>query len=157
MALSPTSSRSSGGSSYTAPITRALYTGNAVTVANGANAYLTLNTKNSGTALLNISVPDTPTVVTAGVYAVTVEFQPQDVLTTGGHYNAHLGLDAGGDNPDVQVDSPVSTAASNAPQVCIAVTYYLPAGSEIAVRLWNYDGTASVPYAIGAFVIQRIS
>ncbi len=146
-----------GDVAYVPPITRAQYSGNDVSIANGAAGTLTWDTKVSGTALLNITVPSIPTIVTAGVYAVSVWIAPAAGLTLNGNYEVTLSLDAAGDNAPFDGTASPSVAGATVAALELTGVYYIPAGGQITAVLGSNDGVSTRNFAINTAVVQRIS
>lgn len=130
---------------------REILSGNPTAVGNGASAALTWNTKDSGSALLDLTTPDAPKIVTAGVYAVTVTVTPA-AITAAGYYTVSLALDSSGDDASVSTTSPASAIANTAPVISCGLTYFVPAGGVIAVTVGNFDGANSVNFSLAAVV-----
>jgi hypothetical protein len=142
-----------GGGTYTPPITRAQYgTAAPTTIANNANANIAWELT-SGSSLLDLTTPDAPTVVTAGVYAVTVFTSTTAAMTANGRYEMAFDLDRDGDDPQLVL---IPGATSGPVRTTAALTYYCPAGAVLQVNIANKDGVASRDFTfIG--VIQRLS
>lgn len=132
--------------------------GNPVSLNDGESAYLTWDEKLSGDDLLDLTAPDSPLIVTAGVYAVTVSVGASDTMTDDGIFNGTLLLDADGDNAQTSMDSAPANARDHNPAISLTLTYYVPAGGRLGVYLTSSDGgLGSIGYAIAAAIIQRIS
>lgn len=147
----------SGGGSQ--PVTREqFHAAGSVTIANGANGVLTWAKSTGGTALVDLTDPAAPAIVTAGTYAVAVRVNPAGALTVGGCYVVKLELDANGEDPEIDVTSAAASAANFAvPQVGNWLTYYIPAGGVIVVTVANLDGVASVDYQLAFAAVQRLA
>ena len=119
----------------------ALYEGNDVTVAPGSfgeNTPLTWDTKMSGAALLDISTPTQPAIVTQGVYAVSINILvDDDGLTVGTNYNVHLGFSTPSFTADLT--SPIATAAFPTPGVLVSTTKFFAANERFGVSVSNFD------------------
>jgi hypothetical protein len=153
MALSPTSSRPSGGST---PVTaREQCWGNAVSIANGGIAAITWDHTLGPNTLLDRTDPAAPVVVAAGVYTVGVVVEPGADLTAGGTYAIVLGLDIGGDIANFWGWS--TGQLSDVRNVTVNGTWYLPAGAELRINCRNHDGAATRSFVLDAAYVQRIS
>lgn len=126
-------------------------TGNAVTIADGGNDSLTWNTP-SGASLLNLAVPGVPTVVTAGVYAVTVTCTP-GAITAAGYYTLELVLDG---SQFASVSSPAASAADPSPVTSLSCTSFISAGGQVEAAVTNHDGSASVDFTLTLGVVQAL-
>lgn len=151
MAMSPPSSHALGANQ-----TRAYYTGSAVTIANGASGTITWNTKALGDALLNIAAPAAPTIVTAGVYALTAQITPTP-MTVGGTYSVSLDLDFNGDDASTVGTSPAAVAGQRSPVVSLNLTYFLPAAGLVKLAVTNNDGSIGIDFFLALGVVQRLS
>ncbi len=129
---------------------------NGVSIANAAFGSLTWDNKVSGSDLLDLSDPLNPTVVSDGVYAVTVTAST-DPISTGGYYTLYLTLDSTAEDAVAAHDSPPSIAAINNPFVSCSLTYFIPAGGIINASVYNGDGVNSVVFYIYTAIVQRIS
>lgn len=155
MTLSPTSSRGSGGSA--APETREELFGNAVSVANAASGALTWDTSIGPDSLLTLTVPSLPTVITAGVYAVTIDVVASVSMTADGYFEVFLHLDNTGFNQATRTDTRLATAAGPTPRLSLALAWYCPAGSQIRADVFNRDGAATRTFALDNASVQRLS
>lgn len=135
---------------------RAQYAAAAANVADDALKTATW-TKTAGTALLNLTAPTLPTVITAGTYAVSLYVGPTATLTALGSYRATLTLDVDGAAAEV-----VATAYQSAdvdapdPALCLALTYYLPAAAVVRFVILNADGAATRSFD-GTVSIQQLA
>ena len=150
-----------GGSSWapaggSSPTARAQYSGLGVSINDGASANLTWDTLAVGTALLDLTDPANPTVLTAGNYAVSVIFRPSDAMTAGGYYRADLELDEVNDDATLLQDSPAATAANTEPEQSLSLTYYIPAGGLINAIVHNHDGASTIHFGLFG-IIQKLS
>jgi len=129
--------------------------GNNVSIADTAQANLTFDGKNNGADLLDLSVPDTPTIITPGVYVVTVTVGPNSAMTPGGFYQATLtvGLPSAPAGP---VTVPV-TAGYTEPATSLSVAWNLAAGDPIQVAINNFDGGGSpIDFALFNAIVQPV-
>lgn len=140
-----------------APITREQANGNAVTINNGAAGLLTWDTSLGPSTLISRTTASAPTIITAGVYAVTVQVTPSSAMTAAGQYVVLFDLDLDGEDPEVAVTSPPASAAASAPTVTTSMTYYQAAGAVLRVRVSNFDGVQNLGFQLGQAVIQRLS
>ena len=143
-----------GGSGGSQPVTREQFFGIASNIADNAQGNLTWDNP-QGDALLNLSTPGLPTVVAAGVYAVSVTVTGNSI-TVGGYYQANLDMDTANEDARVTEDSPTASASHDNPLISLANTYYVPAGGIISVSVANLDGSATRAFAMSA-VVQRLS
>lgn len=130
-------------------------TGDPVTITDGSSDKLTWDTKDSGTELLDLTDPANPVAVADGIYAVTVEVNAA-AITVGGFYTVTLALDTAGDDANVTVSSPPSTAAFGTPIVSVSLTYFIPAGGVLNVTVDSEDGASSVDYNITLASVQAV-
>jgi hypothetical protein len=133
-----------------------VYSGASKSIADGAQDLLPWSFFDDGDAVLDISNTVSPVVVASGVYAVTVCVRTL-AMTSGGTYRFSLVLDTTGFAPSVEGDAPPASAAQTTPDVTLAMTKYIPAGSGIATLVENLDGAAARFFAIQRAVCQRIS
>lgn len=133
-----------------------LISGTVTSIPDGDNDFLYWDTKVSGDDLLDLTDPQQPTIVSDGVYAVTVSVECAP-LTVGGYYIPTLTLNAAGDNGNVFSSSPPSVTADQTPGVALSLTYFVPAGGQVIVTVSNFDGVSAVDFFLQAAVIQRIS
>lgn len=132
-------------------------TGSQVTIANADNGNLTWDNVSQGAVLLDRTVPDTPTFITAGIYSVTVYTQIAGTPTPGGSYRAFLIVDPDGLDMTVEATAPTPQASGDAnPQVALSVVAYFAAGAAIQVQIHNYDGVQSNDYSLGQAIIQQV-
>lgn len=136
---------------------REILLGDAVTIADGSSDQL-IWTYSSGSSLLDLTDPKNPTVVDAGVYAVSVCVTALTAITLGGLYSFALDLDVAAEDANCSASSPPSVAQLMQPQVALAITYHIPAGGVFTATITSLDGgMASVDYTINEAVIQRIN
>lgn len=134
------------------PITRATYvTGSRVSVDPAAYVQLPW-TQGSGDALLDLTDPSNPTIVAAGVYALSAVFTGID-LTAGASFYSELDLDSSGEDAEAYAVSPA--AAGAATTMALACVYYIPTGGVVQASVENHDSVARSfqHYA----VLQRIT
>jgi hypothetical protein len=110
----------------------------------------------SGDVLLDVTTPGSPTVITAGVYAISAFVMPDEALTLGATYQAELDLDLNGADPSMCHDSAPASAAQPQPCVTISQTFYFPAGAVLAVGINNFD-SVDRPFRILRASVQRLS
>jgi hypothetical protein len=158
MALSPTSSRPSGGSTYTPPTKRGNFdSGGVVTIANSGTNYLPWHDASyPGGPVVDLTAPSTPVVLASGIYTVSVFVLGHD-LTANGFLGAVLIMDDNGDGIITRSQSRLSTAAQNLPQAFVSGTYYIPVDGTIRVRAENYDGVAARDFELYGATIQRLT
>jgi len=141
-----------GGSAVTS---RAEYGGNSVTIANGATGVITWDTKYLGDDLLDLTDPENPAVIIAGVYIVTVAVASSEPLTAAGEAQIAFDMDNDGDDPNTLSTFPGSGAGGMSGSVTIA--YYIPAGGTLHLRVKNFDGASSRDFNLTEAVVQRVS
>ncbi len=145
-----------GGGGGSQPITREALYGNAVTITNGSNGSLTLDTSLGPDSLLDISTPDTPTIITAGTYAFTVGSSVGGSMTAGGGYDLTLAVDTAGENALTQATVVAGVHVTN-PHASVTVVYHCPAGAAIAVQVNNNDGVQSLDFSVFELIVQRLA
>lgn len=129
--------------------------GGAVSIGNGAQGAPTWNTVDSGPALLDLTVPDTPTIITAGVYSVAVTVAG-NTLTLGGKFNASLFLGLAYEH-EMRTSSTPSNAADNTMDVTLLLVAYLAAGAVVNINVTNQDGVSARNFNLYSAVVQRLS
>ena len=139
----PVISGGGGGGSYTPPTAREQISGNNVAIADAASASLTWDSSLGPDSLLNLAAPALPTIITAGVYAVSVSVGPSANMTAAGGYTVILDLDRANEDAQMLVTSSPSTATEPTPLVSVACTYYLATGAQLRCLVINHDGAAS--------------
>lgn len=125
-------------------------------VANGASQAISFGASISGTALVDLTDPVNPTIVTTGVYAIACFVAPSTAMTVGGNFDSFLTVDVDGEAAGSGMTSSLATTLQPSPWSESAVTYYLSVGVRLNITITNNDGVAAVtfnPYT----VIQRIS
>jgi hypothetical protein len=144
-----------GGGGSQPVITREQLGGNAVTVADGTNGLLTLDTGFGPDALLDLSDPSGPLFIAAGVYAVTIGVRPSNAVSPGGSFEFEFLLDVNGESPVIG-QSGTPAQPSSAGQISASMTYYCPAGAELRIIAYNNDGGQSLDFSAYGNV-QRLS
>jgi hypothetical protein len=144
----PASSHSS-----TPPVTREDLFATTV-VAAGANQALDW-VFNAGTALLNLAVPALPTIVTAGVYAVTASPFCEDGPQAGITAAMGLQLDLSGEAPGAFQAFPLGVPAGATPGGSATLVWYLSVGAEVRCRV-KHDAPGALNFRLLADV-QRLS
>jgi hypothetical protein len=122
-----------------------------VDIANDANAYLPFALFD-GSALLDLTDPAAPVIVTAGTYAATVAYVTDTTLTVGGYFTGRFYF---GDIT-LNDESPAASAVSPSPRLLVPATYYLPADSAVKARVYNFDGAATRGFGFTLY-LQRLS
>lgn len=150
MALSPTTSRGAP-----AVVTREQLIGSTGAIANNATAALSWGSP-FGTALLSLTVPTAPTVVTAGVYAVTARVLAAASMTAAGFFTASLEMDVNDEDASLIVNSPAAGAGLVSPSISLTLVYYVPAAGLITCRVTNHDGVQAIDFSLSA-TVQRLS
>jgi hypothetical protein len=138
------------------PTTHAEYDGFAVTIASGASGDLTWDEGPFGDNLLNLTVPAAPTIITAGVYAVSVNVRPNTAMTAGGFYRVKLDLDLNGADAVIQTSVPVSVADAG-PTETVTGVYYIPAAGVVRAQIFNGDGVNPIDFILGLGMVQRLA
>jgi hypothetical protein len=122
------------------------YSGNTVTVTNGAFTRLTWDALSGGTELLDRSTADSPTFLADGTYAVTVELGG-DALTVAGYAVAQMGAGAC-----------VASAYTQDPTQGWSVSgvFIAQQGDGLYVAVMNNDGASSRDFSIGFGVVVKL-
>lgn len=154
----PIFSGGGGGSSYAPPTARTQYGKTNTTVNNGVTfAPLAWGARNGGTTdLLNLTVPTLPTVLTGGIYSVTLIAAATTAMTAGGWISTSLEMDQANDDAQLTINSALASASLAGPACLVTMTYYVPAGGIIAVSLSNVDGVQNLAFSFVAMV-QRLT
>lgn len=140
-----------GGAPPTPPaltIAKAQYSGNPLTIANGAQAYLTWDTLASGTELLDRSTPQFPVVLADGVYQLVVQIAASG-MTAGGFafIQAQLtGSPMGGSESDAYFPAQLVPVGISPGSATILVP--MLAGDSVGVSVSNLDGAVSRDFYI---------
>lgn len=124
-----------------------------VAITDGSTDPLTWDALDSGEALLDLSDPTGPTVIAAGVYAITAPITPTTDITAAGFYFARLlagSVQATG-------SSPAASAADAQPALTLTAIATLTAGAPITVSVNSNDGAATVHYKLDAPSVQRLA
>lgn len=138
------------------PVTHEAFSGLGLTVADGDTAPLKWE-HSAGDVLVDLTDPQLPVVLTAGVYGVSVSAYGAN-LTAGGFFGLTLEFDYNDLDQSVGTHSrQAGTGDDASPQVALSLTYYLPANAVIAASAWNRDGVSSRVFTIGHAYIQRIA
>lgn len=140
-----------GGSTTYADL--ASYSGDAVTVANNGNGYLTWDTLGSGVELLDRTDPAAPLVLVEGIYAVTANVTVEPI-TAAGYIVIELHLDHQGQDAVTVMEAFVPNGGWG---ISVTNTYFVPEGGEVAVRVRNFDGVASRDFTLLEALVQRTS
>jgi hypothetical protein len=140
--------------SYTPPTTREdLFATTAV--AAGVNQALDWGF-NVGTALLDLTVPALPTIVTAGVYAVTASpfcaDGPQAAIIAVMDFQLDL---SGAEAPGTSQAFPLGVPAPMPPGGSATLVWFLPAGAEVRCRV-KHSAVGALNFTLIANV-QRLS
>ncbi len=138
------------------PTTREQLSGNATACPYQTPTALTWDTKSFGTALLDISSPAAPTIVTTGTYAITVTVAGAGGMTSGTNYTVNFDVDLSGEDASCYQDSAAATALQAAPAVSLTLVYYLVAGSVLRVNVTSQD-VAAPAFALSSAMVQRLS
>jgi hypothetical protein len=145
-----------GGGGGAAPITRGVYTGGSVHVNSFGTGFLTLTDLDTGDALLNITTPDSPTVVADGTYAFSVYGRADADMTEGAGWDLIIVLAGTVDDVLIRHTSAPATVNIPIPFVHVSATWYLPAGSGVSVKAHNADDAAN-DFSIYQLYVQRLS
>lgn len=154
-----------GGGGASTDTQRAAYSGNPVSVPDapgGQPKALTWDSLGSGEALLDLTDPELPEVITGGIYAVTAVAHATELLNAGATYQATLHLDYFGDDAVCETSGtndlgPGGPALGLESMVSLACTYYIPAGGVISLTVLLSDGTADRDFNLREAMIQRLS
>lgn len=124
------------------------------TIANGSGGSLTW-AHVGGDALLDYTDPLAPTVIAAGVYAVSVDYQATFAMTASGGFICDLTLDASGLGAEVASASNPALAYNNStPTTAITIVAEIPAGGSLVATLTNMDGVQDGMFAFGGVVCK---
>lgn len=136
----------------------ATYRGNNVSIPNsGAATSLTWDTLVSGDALLDLSVPTAPTIVTGGVYVVTVNTFPASGMADDKAYGVNLFVNGGEVDQILLKETRAVEDSFDFDTWCaMSVAYLLAAGSFLTVQVQQADAGA-VNFALNGAYIQRLS
>jgi hypothetical protein len=146
------------GGSPTIVTERAEYnSSNPTTIANGGFGHLELTDKASGTDLLDISVPDTPTILLAGLYGFSAEIEANSPMSPDGFFKSQLEITTDTDTFTFSQDSRLATAAHPGQSLSMSGVWYLTVGSTFDARIQNFDGVQSVDFIIVHFWLQKLS
>lgn len=126
---------------------------NPVTIADGAGGALTFNTLDGGDHLVDLTAPEAPVVLAAGIYAIVIPVAP-DAMTAAGNYD--VTVQAQGQASIVQTSAPAS-ADQAAPGVIITVIARLAAGEGWNVNVSNHDGAQSVAFSATFTLVTKLS
>lgn len=94
----------------------------------------------SGSDLLDLTVPTSPTAKVAGVYALTVFVLPTAVMTAGGYFQAGLVMN-GAEGQTAERGFQVGAAAF--PIVSLSLPWFVAAGANMQVSVQNKDGASA--------------
>lgn len=127
-----------------------------VSVANGANALASL-TAQGGDTLLNLTVPTRPTIITAGVYIISVWYAANGV-TAGGSIAGTFDFDPDNVDQQFRMTSPSSDAGNGGNlSMCVSVAYKFAAGVPWTFRMQNNDGVSARNLGLDTVTVSRIS
>lgn len=128
-------------------------------ITTGAAGFLTWNTLQTGDAALDISTPSAPTVTRTGYWAVSVDGGWDTFpVTVGAQSTLVLSMTdagAGGVHAQVRNNSAPANATFPAPEVSVALTQWMTAGSVISVYMVNGDAVNrgfTLNYGVAAFL-----
>lgn len=114
--------------------------------------------KFEGPGLMDLTDPLNPTIITAGIYALTVTVKSQTTITAAGYFDFFIHMDDSGETATAWGLSGVSPVGSNDESPATAsLVWYCPAGAVVNCTVNNYDGVQSLTFTMGNGVLQRIS
>src|SRR6266705_2327639 len=137
-----------------------MFTGNNVLVADFDEGILTWDSDDGPTmGLLGRADLAHPTIVTAGIYAVTTRVAPSAAMTVNGYFTVILFMDTAGVNARWQIDSSLADAADNAlPTASVTGVFYMPAGAIFYVAVDNFDKVAARSFGLKTGTsVQRVT
>lgn len=127
--------------------------GNFLNIANFASVDLPWNSHDFGATLLNRATPDTPRVITPGVYAVSVTVLGSN-LTVGGAFGVRLFV---GLNTLARAQSPPATGLNDTPVVSVSLTAFVAANAPITVTVSNQDSALARNFQLGGASVQKLT
>lgn len=144
-----------------APTAREEWSNSGSSIANGDGAWLPWADSTGPDAVLDNTTPTHPTVITAGVYLVSVVVRV-GAMSAGGYYQAGLHMDRTGFNASMYVTSSqaellAADAGGIIEDTALAMAWYCPQGSEVGVFVTNFDGVTPQNFLFPYGHIQRIS
>jgi len=135
----------------------AIYSGNAVTIANTASGNLTWDTLAAGTDLLDRSTPGSPKFLAAGTYAVTASVRAS-ALTAAGWATVSLSV------VSLSSSFTAETAIGPSPATLVVVTAVIVVtdadigfSSGPVIQVTNLDGAASRDFTLNAAEIVKLA
>jgi hypothetical protein len=146
-------------SAYTPPTARqGIGSSSSVSIGNGGSDLLAWDGTSFGPdTLLDRTTTTVPSVLTAGIYAVTVLVAPGEDMTVGGNYQTQLELDSDSTDATATQDSAPANANALRPDVTLAMVWYIPANGTLRLRVRNHDGAAARGFGFGNIQIQKIT
>jgi len=147
-----TDSEVGGGRGGSQPVS-AQYSGGQVTIADGGGDFLTWDSLDAGTELLDRSNLGVPLVLADGLYAVTAKGIAFAPLTSGG-FVAFVGSVNG------SVVSASSAGTSEHPDIVgfsVTAIAQMLAGDNLLFTVFNHDGAAPVDVALSVAVVVKLT
>jgi len=147
-----------GGGTDPSTLPKALYQPSNISCANGAFTALGIDNIVAGTgALLDVTVPTSPKIKTAGLYAISCTILPGANLTAGTNYYVTAVWDNLAGNPSTTVYAANAGSVLNRPAIAMAFTWYFT-GTNIPMlfNLWNADSAAK-NFRIDSIAIQKLA
>lgn len=126
--------------------------GNFLNIANFASVDLPWNSHDFGATLLNRATPDTPRVITSGVYAVSVTVLGSN-LTVGGAFGVTLILGT----TQARAQSPPATGLNDTPVVSMSLTAFVAANAPLTVTVTNLDSALARNFKLGGASVQKLT
>lgn len=104
----------------------------------GGTAYLPIENP-VGATLLNLTTPNAPTFIEAGIYFISCKITMSANLTAAHSYLVRLDLDGPGGGPSIVTHSPQPTTADAAPNTSLSNCMYFTAGAGFRIEAENND------------------
>jgi hypothetical protein len=138
-------------SGYTPPTDQEISRGTVTLAPGNQNAVPMANF--AGATLLDYTNPLIPKVITAGVYALAVQFESTTIVTAGARHDWFLSINASGTGPQLfsSMMSDGSAVFGNE-----SVTWYLTPSDGIRAIVTNHDVSNTYSYT-AELTVQRIS
>ncbi len=133
------------------------YSGNPVTINNGASSHLTWDSFNVGTELLDRTNPATPLFLAAGAYTVQV-YVAANALTALGSATVTVGTNgtvSGVSGPNIM--RAADTEFLGQPSVFVTTTVVVAAGDALLVDVTNHDGAAPANFSLFEAQVIKIA
>lgn len=123
-------------------------------IGDGANALLPWSHV-TGDALVDLTNPLRPKVLTDGFYAIQVSVGG-GAMTAGGLFTVELQADTAGITTAMTTDSRPASVTQPSPIAFVSNTRYMVAGRQFYCRVTNHDGAAARTFGFAAASVSRI-